>query len=217
MNEAHAEDFEDAEILQRVAENLDDYFHLLWEKYGRIVFAVAQGLLDNPQDAEEAVVDTFMQSYRSLPRLIERGQTILLRPWLITIVTHSCQNRKRHDGRLRRPPHGLSLDTDDGKKLAESTLCGFAPSAEDEAIQHENNDELYCLLRQLPQRQRVIVLLYYIAGLSGAEIASILGSKPEAIKKERERALKKLRAKEPGKAVRQSFLAGGRDREQSPL
>lgn len=213
MNEDHAGDFEDDEILQRVAENLDDYFHLLWEKYGRIIFAVARGLLDTPQDAEEALVDTFMQAYRSLPRLLAKGQTILLRPWLITIVTHGCQNRKRHDRRQRRPPPGISLDTDDGWMVADSTLCGCAPSAEDEAIRHENTNELYCLLQRLTQRQRVIVILYYIGGLTGAEIASILGSKPDAVKKERERALKKLRDKEPGKAVRQRFLTGGKSRE----
>lgn len=195
MNEDHAGYFDDVEILKRITENLDDYFHLLWGKYGRIVLAVAQGMLDNPQDAKE-VADTFIQAYRSLLRLIERGQAIHLKPWLITIVTHSCQNRKRNDRRQRRPPPGISLDTDEGWNLAEGTLHSLVFSAEDEAIQHENNDELHRLLRQLPQRQRIIVSLYYIGGLSGAEIASILGSKPDAIKKERERALKKLRDKE---------------------
>lgn len=204
MDEDYAGYFDDAEILQKLVENLNDYFHMLYVRYKKVVFAVALGLLDNPQDAEEVTMDTFVQAYRSLPRLIERGQTIHLRPWLITIVTHSSQNRKRHDGRQRRPPPGISLDTDDGRSLVEDTLCGLVPSAEDEAIQHENNEEAYRLLRQLPQRQRIIVLLHYIGGLSGAEIASILGSKPDALKKERERALKKLRNGEQGN------VAGGR-------
>jgi len=96
--------------------------------------------------------------------------------------------------------------------VANSTLCGCVPSAEDEAIRHENTRELYCLLQRLVQRQRVIVILYYIGGLSVAVIASILGSKPDAIKKEKERALKKLRDKEPG-AARQSFLTGSKSKE----
>lgn len=217
MDEDHAGYFDDAAVLQRLVEGLDDYFHLLWEKYGKTVSAVARGLLDNPQDAEEVAADTFIQAYRSLPRLIERGQAIHLRPWLITIVTHSSQNRRRHDGRQRRPPPGISLDTDDGWNLAENALCGLVPSAEDEAIRHENNEEVYRLLRQLPQRQRLIVTLHYIGGLTGAQIASILGSKADAIKKERERALKKLRDRERGKVVPHMFLADGRGEKQSLL
>ena len=77
--------------------------------------------------------------------------------------------------------------------LVEGMLDGQGPSAEDEAIQRENKDELYLLLRRLLPRQYIIVILYYIGGLSDPEIASILGRKPNTIKKDRERALKRLR------------------------
>ena len=185
--------FDDAEILQRVTENMDDDFHLLVAKYKKTIFAVAWSMLGNQQDAEEVTADTFVQACQSLPKLIEKGQGIYLRPWLITIVTNGCLNHKRHEGRQRRPPPGVSLDTDEGRDRVDGTGHYQAPSAEDEAIRHENTNELYRLLRQLPQRQLIIVILYYIGGLSDSEIASILERKRDTIKKDRERALQRLK------------------------
>jgi len=150
MDDDHARRLDDAEILERVTENPDDYIHLLLAKYKDTIFAVALRMLGNQQDAEEVTLDTFEKFYRSLPKMIAEGQAIHLRPWLIRVVTNGCLNHKRHDGRKRRPPPGISLDTDEGWDLAEGAPRGQTPSAEDEAIQYENNEELYRLLRRLP-------------------------------------------------------------------
>jgi RNA polymerase sigma-70 factor (ECF subfamily) len=189
----YAESLDDAEIFEKLIESLDDYFHLLVRKYGKTIFRVAWRMLGSIEDAEEVKNDTFEQAYRSLGKMIEKGQKIHFRPWLTAIVTNSCLNRKRHDQRKKRPPLGISLSTDEGSDLVEGMLDSQGLSAEDEAIQREDKDELYLLLRRLPPRQYIIIILYYIGGLSDPEIAGILGRKPNTIKKDRGRALEKLR------------------------
>jgi RNA polymerase sigma factor (sigma-70 family) len=191
MDDDYARDLDDAEILAKITENLNDNFHLLVEKYKTPIFPMALGMLGNQQDALEVTAYTFEQAYLSLPGLIAGGRAINFRPWLSTIVTNACRNRWRDDKRQRLPA-GISVDTEDGRRRVES-MPGLVRSAENEAIQHENIEELYRVLGRLRSPKREIVVLYYIEGLSDPEIASQLGKDREAIKKMRERAVKKMR------------------------
>lgn len=196
MSDVCASDLDDAEILENVTRNLNDYFHLILGKYERSVLAVAMGILNNPQDAEEVTADTFVKFYQSLPAMIAEERDIHLRPLLMRIVTNRCLNRRRDEQRqLRFLPGGrISLDTVEGRVFVEGMPCGQTISAEGEAIQHENSEELYRLLGRLTLRERVVVTNHYIGKLPDSEIASMLDEKkPDTIKKMRQRALKKLR------------------------
>ena len=104
MDDDYAESLDDAEILEKLAENLGDYFDLLVRKYEKTIFGVAWVMLGSPEDAKEVTNDTFEQAYWSLGKMIENGQKIYFRSWLVVIVTNSCLNRKRHEGTRRRPP-----------------------------------------------------------------------------------------------------------------
>ncbi|MBA2393277.1 MAG: RNA polymerase sigma factor [Ktedonobacteraceae bacterium] len=192
MDDDYARDLDDAEILAKITENLNDNFHLLVEKYKTPIFPMALGMLGNQQDALEVTAYTFEQAYLSLPGLIAGGRAINFRPWLSTIVTNACRNRWRRDKRQRLLAV-ISVDTKDGRSRVESMPRCHVLSAENEAIRHENIEELYRLLDRLRSPKREIVVLYYIEGLSDHEIASQLGKDREAIKKMRERAVKKMR------------------------
>lgn len=205
MDDDYARHLSDAEILEAMTKDLDSYFHLLVGKYWTLMLAVALWKLGNPQDAEEVTVDTFVQAYRSLPRLLrerrqegrQQGeeQSIRLRPWLMAIVTNGSLNRMRYNKQQLRAPAGgsISVDTDEGRVFVEGTPYGQVVSAEEEAIQHENDEELYRLLEQLSPREQGIVDNHHIGGQTDSEVASTLGEKPDTIKKIRQRALKKLR------------------------
>lgn len=198
MDDDYADSFDDDKLLEKLAENLDDYFHLLIAKYGKIIFVVTRNMLDNPQDAEEVTADTFEKAYKALPSMIYKKRKITFRPWLFKIAKNSCINHMKHESGLKQLPPSVSLDVQDVREYVEGTRYGQDSSAEEEAIQRENNTELYCLLGLLPERQREIIILYYIGGLSDLEIASVLKRKrdiiprPDAIKKARQRAFKTL-------------------------
>jgi RNA polymerase sigma-70 factor (ECF subfamily) len=194
MEDNNAECFHDVEILEKLrGEKLADNFHLLVEKYMKVIFAVAYRMLGNPEDAEDVTIDTFVYAFQSLPEMLDTGQDIHLRPWLLTIVRNRCFNHRRDQERLKRPPSGIPLDRQDIREHVEGTPYGQLPSAEYEAVVRENNNKLYKALRQLSERERVIIILHYIGELPDSEIASILKGKPDTIKKARQRAVIKLR------------------------
>jgi RNA polymerase sigma-70 factor, ECF subfamily len=197
MDDDYAGSLDDAELLEKLAENLDDYFHLLVRKYQKTIFGVAWKMVDSPEDAEEAAADTFVKAYYALPEMIRKGRDIRLQPWLVRIVKNNCRNRRRHERQLKRPPPGISLDQQGARELVESTPYYQISSAEEVVVQQESDDELHRLLDhllgQLPELQRKIMNLRYFQELSCIRIAKELREKPDTIKKARLRALKKLR------------------------
>jgi RNA polymerase sigma-70 factor (ECF subfamily) len=66
------------------------------------------------------------------------------------------------------------------------------PSPEVQAIDHEQQDAIQLLLRQLPKRDRDVLELR-LAGLTGSEIAQTLGCSREAVRAAQYRAVHRLR------------------------
>lgn len=185
--------FDDSELLAMLAENLDDYFHVFFAKYQQPVFAVARGLLGNVHDAEEVTSETFYQAAMDLKEeVLLNKQDIRFLPWLLTIAKRRCYNRKRDATRLKRPPPGISLDEQATREFIDSLPQCHYCSAEQEAIRQETINELYMLLERLQIRQREVVVLHYIGGLSYPEIARILNRSLEGIKKDGSRGLHRL-------------------------
>ncbi len=211
MDDDYAEASDDAELLEKLEEGLYDNFDWLVRKYKDPIFKVAYNmLLRNRQDANDVTQKTFLKAWLELQKIKEKrqdirktfqalkeGQDIRLRSWLFKIVRNECINHWRDERRLKRSPPVPPITDED---LVEDLLYNQGSSAEDEAIQRENNAELYNLLGQLPKRQREIIILYHIGGLSDPEITGVLKRKlaivprPDAIKKARQRALKTLQA-----------------------
>jgi len=184
--------FDDSELLAMLAENLDDYFHVFFAKYQQPIFAVARGLLGNVHDAEEVTSDAFYQAAMDLKKMPPNKRDLHLLPWLLTIVRNRCYNHKRYAARLKRPPPSVSLDEQATREIVESLPRCHYCSAEQEAIRQETINELYMLLERLQIRQREVIVLHYIGGLSYPEIASILNRSLEAIKKDGSRGLHRL-------------------------
>lgn|SRR5437762_998481 len=191
----HAGCIDDAKLLEKLAEDLVNNFHLLVKKYEKTIFAIALSMLNNRQDAEEVTIDTFVQAYRSLDkRKPYKRLKIHLQRWLLKIVKNSCINHRRHQMRFKRRFISVSLDLQEVRESVEGLSHGQCISAEHAALQHEENDELYCLLRQLiTEYQFTILILKYCDGMSDTEIADTLNRTPPAIKKARERAVQSLR------------------------
>jgi DNA-directed RNA polymerase specialized sigma24 family protein len=75
-------------------------------------------------------------------------------------------------------------------------------SAEAQAERHETSRELAALLGRLPDRQRVAVVLRYVADLPIAEVASVLGCPPGTAKSHVSRGLRRLRELQDARVLR---------------
>jgi RNA polymerase sigma factor (sigma-70 family) len=138
-------------------------FEVLYDRHARKLLSFCRHMLGSPQDGEEAVQRTFASAYRAL--LIDERQ-IELRPWLFAIARNECLNILRQ----RRPTGEL----DEAQPATE----GLASRVEG----REDLRNLLADLRGLPERQRAALLLSELGGFTHAQIAEVIGARPEQVK-----------------------------------
>jgi RNA polymerase sigma-70 factor (ECF subfamily) len=137
---------------------------------------LAYAMLQNAQDAEDAVQEAAFKAWRGMDRF--RGGSEL-RPWFLTIVANECRQRRRNRW------WSVSKMAD----LPEIESPG--PEAGAEAA------ELRSALRRLPTNMRLTLILRYYLDLPFDEIGRMLKCSPQAAKSRTHRALAKLRVEVP--------------------
>jgi RNA polymerase sigma-70 factor (ECF subfamily) len=162
-------DLTDEELVERAQSGNSRAFEALLRRHQRSMFGTSLRLLSQDGDAEDAVQEAFIASWRRLPefRADARFST-----WLYRIVT----NRSLNELRRRKPTVPLEPDADDGP--AGPVVVDTAdPSA------HAQNraliDALQAALAELPETLRVCWILRELDHRSYDDISSIVGA-PEA-------------------------------------
>jgi RNA polymerase sigma-70 factor (ECF subfamily) len=135
-------------------------FTELFEQYKNLVFRVALLMLDDPDEAEDALQEVFIQVYRSLHTY--DPQKGAFTTWLHQITVNHCLNRKR-----KRWLGLIPLEHIPQKSLAARSRSIEDRFAEDESLRRA--------LNRLSDKLRAVVVLRYYAELSYAEIAQALG------------------------------------------
>lgn len=145
-------------------------FGVLLDRHEGAVRAVARRLLGDP-DAEDVAQEAFLQAFLGLDRLRDAAR---FGNWLCAIAVNLAKMRLRQ----RRPVLPLEEypDADGGQDSVEIS-------------------ELFVsALDVLPAHEREAVLLYYVEGLSSAEVALVTGERPGTVRVRLHRARGRLRA-----------------------
>ncbi len=143
-------------------------FEALYERHRRELLSFCLYMLGSRADAEEALQVTFASAYRAL---LTDERPVALRPWLFTIARNQCLSILRR----RRPTVELG---------GEAPLAAD-PGTGDPFHELEVREEIRQTLagvRELPERQRAAMVLAELHGLSQAEVAEVLGVRPEQVK-----------------------------------
>jgi RNA polymerase sigma-70 factor (ECF subfamily) len=129
------------------------------DRYGLAARRVARAVLGASDDADDAVQDGMIAAWRALDRF---DPTRSFRPWLMRIVANASLDllRRRKVRRAVAVPETVVSGGVPADRLAEGGLV---------------RDRLKSALLELPERQRVAVVLFDAEGYSHAEIAGILG------------------------------------------
>lgn len=139
-------------------------FATIYERYHQPIYRYCYSILQDPDDAADALQNAMLKAMRSLERT-ERD--IALKPWLFRIAHNEAISLVRR----RRPT--TDLETVDGP---------LAVSAAEDAATRERLGQLVDDLRELPDRQRGALLMRELAGLGFQEIGDIFGVSPAAAK-----------------------------------
>ena len=141
------------------------------------VYAMALGILRDPEDARDVTQDVFVRVWSSAVSYRPQGSPMA---WLLTITRNMALMRIRQNGRTGE------LDEAAWDNLPAS---GIAP---------EERAALKAALESLTDAERQIVLLHAASGLKHREIGRLLDLPLATVLSKYHRAVKKLRAQLEG-------------------
>lgn len=156
---------DDAQLIQSVVRQDPSALLTLYDRHGRLAFAVAYRVLGDPGAAEEVVQDAFLLVWQRASSFDpSRGRGV--RAWLLTIV----RNRAIDIGRraMHRPRQSVDL------AAAEAALA--VPDAWDEVSGGLERDHVRTAVASLPDEQQRAIELAYFEGLTHREIADRTGT-----------------------------------------
>lgn len=153
----------------------------LYDRHGRVAFALAYRVLVDAQTAEEVVQDAFLLVWRHAASFdAALGE---VRGWLLTIVHHRAIDARR---RLGRHAGAVGLDAVEWKLAA--------PDAWGEVARGLERDEVRAAVEALPEEQRRAIELAFFEGLTHREIAVRTGTPLGTVKGRLRLGLQKLHA-----------------------
>lgn len=134
-----------------------DAFEMTIRSFSRSLFAIAYGILQNREEAEDVVQDTLVRAWKSRWRVRDPEK---FPAWLSTIARHRARDLAR-----RRRPEPLPNDFEPSDTIAAGT----------ETENANLDSEVHAALSQLPELHRMAVTLRYFEDLDYATIEQTLG------------------------------------------
>lgn len=153
----------DARLVTLIREGNIFAFEGVYDRHHRAILAFCRHMLDDAQEAEDAVQHTFLAAYNDL---ISSEKEIQLRAWLFAIARNRCCSILR-----QRREHPAA-------ELGE-------PATEGLAVQVQRRQDLRDLvldMRRLPHDQRAALVLAELDALSHEQIGEALGVPREKVK-----------------------------------
>ena len=134
-------------------------FRLLVDRYRPRLHALACGILQDSDQAADAVQDAFLKAYSSLAEYRGRGG---FGAWVRKILVNHCLSM------LRQRHHCLSLEELEGE------LVSRERSPEEQALAQNETEAVRRAMGRLPAHYRAALVLRVVEGLSYREIAGLL-------------------------------------------
>jgi RNA polymerase sigma-70 factor (ECF subfamily) len=155
------------------------------------VYSIALKLLDDEQEAEDVLQETFLCAFEAIGRFEGRSQ---LSTWLYRIAYNASLMRLRK----RKQMTAFSLDGPAPGEEEEATpvsrlLVDWSTIPDDQLLTAEARARMDLAIAELPETLRSTFVLRDIQGLSGAETAEVLGISVSAVKTRLHRARLLLR------------------------
>ncbi len=167
----------DVELIQRTLAGDESAFRFLVDKYKGSVHALAYRKLGDFDTAEEITQDTFLKAYQKLSTLRD---PVRFSGWLYVIAARCCISWLRQN-RLQTE----SLDSVEGEMNTQSWT---------KYTDARLREEVHNALESLPESERTVLTLYYMAGMTCEEIGRFIGTSCGAIRDRLYRA--RIRLKE---------------------
>jgi len=163
-------------------------FARLVEAYYEMIYRLALKMLNDAQDAEDILQETFTKAYRHIHNFDGRSE---LSTWLYRIATNEALMHLR-----RKRPQTFSIESPEYADEAEQEpvqIVDWCCMPEEELMSAEARAHLDAAIENLPSSLRVVFVLRDIEGLSTREVGEVLELSETAVKTRLSRARLRLR------------------------
>lgn len=140
-------------ILVRPADNLEEIMHI----YGNTLFRLCLITLGNANDAEDVVQETLIKYFEKHPIFQDSEHE---KAWLIKVATNKCKDILRYKSR-----HPM-VNIDEIQEF----------------VKEIEGNEILEILMTLPEKYRIVLVLYYVEGYKIPEISDFVGKTNSAVK-----------------------------------
>ena len=179
--------FLDKELLKRIHNGDSNAFNILAEKWQTPIYRLAFRYFGNEQDAKDICQKTFIKAYKNIKK-IRNSESFPV--WIQRIAVNICK-----DELMSRKKKGfLYLNKTDFE--SESSTNGFDEikvEFEEEIIKNDIGDILKKVIGNLPEEQRIVLILKEYQGLKFTEISEILKIPTNTAKSRMYYALKNIK------------------------
>jgi RNA polymerase sigma-70 factor, ECF subfamily len=160
----------------------DDAFRVLFETHKDRVYSIALRYSGNSTAAMDIAQDTFVKLLSNIGQF--RGDSSF-ESWLYRLVVNTCLDHHRKRRRF------LPL-LEEGLEEALDVFRAPRESALHDLLREEQTERVQQVVAQLPEEQRIVVVLRYTDGLSYEQIADLLGCRRGTVASRLNRAHKAL-------------------------
>ncbi|MGL5084000.1 MAG: sigma-70 family RNA polymerase sigma factor [Microcoleaceae cyanobacterium] len=176
---------DDALLLAKIANGDHGALSQLYDRYAKIIYAVAFRSLRSVEDSEEVVLDVFSQIWRIASRYdVKKGKA---ETWLFTLARSRILDRLRKLKRIH-PENQVSID---------AMLIQLEANSSDpveEVWLSERRSRVLAAIQTLPKEQRLVIELAYYQGLTQSQIAAQTGLALGTVKTRIRLGLNKLKS-----------------------
>ena len=169
---------EDFELIDQFLDGDIASFENLVKKYQEEIYYFVLRMVGKPQDAEDVTQMAFVNVFRSLAKFKRQSQ---FKTWLYKIALNLCLNHIKKS------------------KVRETEELDYTMASEDNpvatVVDKERREELAKAIEELPEKQRLTVVLRTYQDLSYQEVSEVLGCSEGAAKANFHFAVQKLKKK----------------------
>lgn len=150
-------------IINRCLNGEEAAYVVLYNMYASMIYRLSMGLLQNREDAEEVMQDSFEYAFRTLAKYDPNKAGF--KTWLFQIAISRCRNKRRRKW----------LPTFSINQLESDTLPDQSTQSLEEQLHlTQEQQRVWQAIQNLTPKLRETAVLRTYAGLSYAEIGSVL-------------------------------------------
>jgi RNA polymerase sigma-70 factor (ECF subfamily) len=171
-------------LIARCLQGEESAYRIVYNQYAGMIFRLCYSLLQNKEDAEEVLQDTFEYAFRRLKKFDSKKASF--KTWLYQISISRCRNKRRRKWLVTIPMTTHFVD---------HAVDGTTPSPAESMELNEQQKIIWMAIGELSPKLREVSILRYYESMTYVEIGRVLSIPPKTAESRMRLAHKSLRKK----------------------